>query len=294
MGSLEPITFSGPTLESLGLADTAVQPSELEEGLSGKADLEDLDAKLSIEDIGDSQDFIDGLTSQQWILPGCVLFYDFQNIINLFSNTAGTVQANLGDQVAFVSDQSPAHNDGVIPSATNRPIASRMGGNGAVQFDGSSDYIELPTFTLQDYTIVLFTRWNANLSVDGVVLAHDSSPVTPIQSIFFSNNFIWSRTDGVWVGTPGAGLKPWEPQVTIIRREGAWTRYYRNLELLREENVGSAPMVTSNFFLGIWENNGNKTLPAPISVAHLSVYSEAMSDADRISFTENLLGSISI
>ena len=65
----------------------------------------------------------------------------------LFSDTAGTTQAGIGDPVALVLDKSGNGNHATQPTLASRPILREAGGLRYLEFDGVDDFLVTTTIT---------------------------------------------------------------------------------------------------------------------------------------------------
>ena len=169
---------------------------------------------------------------------------------------------------------------------TNGPTFSSTNG-GSIVFDGSDDYINLPTGILSgtgDFTI---NQWiqSTNPTIGGTTFGnYPGTPSVPPNGnfqIFFGTNFI-----GMWLGNNSTylGTSPWNtvlpefttsPVMITAQRQGTTTYFYINGQL---KKTGSSSSTIGNssqpFRLGINTVN-SETYRGTISTTQ--VYNRALS-----------------
>ena len=77
--------------------------------------------------------------------PG--VWLDPSDPATVFSDTAGTTQAGIGDPVALVLDKSGNGNHATQPTLASRPILREADGLRYLEFDGVDDFLATPTIT---------------------------------------------------------------------------------------------------------------------------------------------------
>ena len=77
--------------------------------------------------------------------PG--VWLDPSDPATLFTDTAGTTQAGIGDPVALVLDKSGNGNHATQPTLASRPILREANGLRYLEFDGVDDYLQTPSIT---------------------------------------------------------------------------------------------------------------------------------------------------
>ena len=75
-------------------------------------------------------------------------WYDPSDLSTMFTNTAGTTPATVGDSVARINDKSGRGNHATQDVFASRPILRQTaGGQYYLEFDGVGDFLQTPTIT---------------------------------------------------------------------------------------------------------------------------------------------------
>ena len=77
--------------------------------------------------------------------PG--VWLDPSDPVTVFSDTAGTTPAGVGDPVARIDDKSGNGNHATQPTLAARPILREADGLRYLEFDGVDDYLQTPSIT---------------------------------------------------------------------------------------------------------------------------------------------------
>ena len=115
--------------------------------------------------------------------PGAWL--DPSDPATLFSDTAGTTQAGIGDPVALVLDKSGNGNHATQPTLASRPILRESDGLRYLELDGVDDFLFTPTITPGTDKVHVFAGARALVDQSGVIIGHGSGAFNDSGTVIF-------------------------------------------------------------------------------------------------------------